>query len=116
MMTERNIQKMEALMNNEDFAEKVVAADSQDEVYRLFVANGVDASYEDYTAYLQESRNLLVHKGVITEDGELSAEALDTVSGGSYRGKALLTFAGLACLYYGALGPGAILILLALLH
>lgn len=115
-MTEQNIKKMEELLNTEDFAEKVTAANSQDEIYKLFAANGVDASYEDYMAYLQDSRNLLAQKGVITEDGELSAEALDAVSGGSARGRTLLTIAGLICVSAGALGPGAVLIFLALLH
>lgn len=115
-MTEQNIKKMEELLDTEDFAEKVAAANSQDEIYKLFAANGVDASYEDYMAYLQDSRNLLVQKGVITEDGELSVEALDAVSGGSARGRALLTIAGLVCVGAGALGPGAALVFLALLH
>ena len=110
MMNEANIKKMEELLNNEEFVQKVVDTGSYEKAYQLFIDNGVDASYEDFMAYIEECRKLMIEKGVISEDGELSVEMLDQVSGGG-KGGALLCWA-LACaaFYFGCPQAGALMV------
>ena len=82
MMNEMNIKKMEELLANEEFAQKTADAGSYENAYQLFTENGVDASYEDFMAYIEDCRKVMVEKGLISDNGELSVEMLDMISGG----------------------------------
>ena len=82
MMNEMNIKKMEQLLADEEFAQKIADAGSYEKAYELFAENGVDASYDEYMAYIEECHKDMVENGLLTEDGEMSAELLDMVSGG----------------------------------
>lgn len=82
MMNETMIKKMEELLSNEEFSRKFQDAGSYENAHKLFVENGVDVSYEEFAAYLEDCRKLMVEKGLISEDGELSEELLGAVSGG----------------------------------
>lgn len=103
-------------MANEEFVQKFNGADSREAAYQLLVDNGVDASYEDFLAYLQESRDFMLEKGLMSEDGELSPEMLDAVSGGSARGRAILTLTGVVCLCAGHPGLALGCFVLARFH
>lgn len=94
-MTEIHIKKLEELLANEELAQKITDAGSYEKAYQLLTENGFDASYDDFMAYIEESRKLLIDQGLITEDGELSIEMLDMVSGGG-KGLSIAYWAGAA--------------------
>ena len=50
MMNAANIEKMNALMANEEFTQKIADAGSYENAYALLAENGVDATYEEFTA------------------------------------------------------------------
>lgn len=112
MMNEMNIQKMEQLLRNEEFAQKISDAGSYDKAYQLFAENGMDASYEDFMAYIENYRKIMVEKGLISEDGELSAEMLEMVSGGG-KGGAFLCFVGAGVAAAAGQGGAAVVLILA---
>ena len=82
MMNENNINKINELLANEDFAKKIAEAGSYEKMYELLSAEGMDASYDEFIAYLEECRKAMVAQGLISEDGELSVELLEQISGG----------------------------------
>lgn len=111
MMNEMNIKKMEELLANEEFAQKMTEAGSYENAYQLFVENGVDATYEEFTAYLDDCRKLMEEKGLISADGELSVEMLEAVSGGRwYHSLVCFAIAGVA-LYFGQAEAGVLMII-----
>ena len=110
MMNAANIEKMNALMANEEFTQKIADAGSYENAYALLVENGVDATYEEFTAFLADCRAKMVENGMISEDGELGVELLDMVSGGG-KGKAIALFGLAAAAFYcGCPQAGALLI------
>lgn len=109
MMNETNIRKMEELLANEEFAQNIADAGSYENAYKLFSENGVDASYDDFMAYIEDCRNAMIEKGLISEDGELSAEMLDMVSGGG-KGGALLCFIGAGLCFASGQGGGGFML------
>ncbi len=110
MMNEKNIQKMNELLAQEAFAQKIQEAGSFENAYTLFTENGVDASYEDFMAYIESCREKMVHDGLISEDGELGVELLDMVSGGKwYQSLGCFALAGVA-FYCGAAEAGVLLV------
>ena len=97
MMNETNIKKMEELLAIEEFAQKIVDAGSYEKAHQLFVESGVEVSYDDFNAYIEETRQMMAERGLISPDGELSEELLSAVSGGRWYHTALLVgFGGLA--------------------
>lgn len=111
MMNEINIKKMEELLANEEFAQKIADAGSYEKAYQLLIENGMDTSYDDFMAYIEECRKTMVEKGLISEDGELSVEMLDKVSGGG-KGSAIFCWvlAGVA-FGFGCPQAGALMVL-----
>lgn len=105
MMTEINIQKMNELIHREGFAEKLQNAGSYENAYRLFSENGVDASYEEFMGLIEDSRKRMQEKEMISQDGELSEEMLELVSGGKWYHS--LACWGLAALAFAAGCPEA---------
>ncbi len=108
-MTTANIERMNTLIHDEAFVAKYAEAGNHEDAYKLLIEYGVDATYEDYLDYMAESEKVLVDKGMIDEDGELSAEMLEMVAGGG-KGKAVICFilAGVA-FYVGAPQAGVLL-------
>lgn len=90
-MNEMNVEKMEELLANEEFAQKVVDAGTYQKAYQLFAENGLDVSCEDFMEYVEDCRKVMTGKGLISENGEISVEMLDVVTGGVW-GKVLKTF------------------------
>lgn len=105
MMNETMIKKMEELLKNEEFAQKIKDAGSYENMHKLFVENGVDVTREDFMAYIEDCRKTMVEKGLMSEDGELSVELLEAISGG---GPFLNRLGGLTL---GIVGGGAAILL-----
>lgn len=95
MMNELTVKKMEALLNDEAFRAQFQNIDSREEIIRLFQDNGIEVTEEDFNAMAEQGIALLGEKGLISEDGELSPEMLEMVSGGGKFGT-LLLLGGLA--------------------
>ncbi|MBQ8398728.1 MAG: hypothetical protein IJX08_02040 [Clostridia bacterium] len=95
------IEKMEELLTNEDFAAKIEEAGSYENAHKLFVENGVDVSYEEFSSFIRQSGDAMKAHGYVSEDGELSAELLELVSGGGIGGKvaAIFTWVGAGVAY-----------------
>lgn len=111
MITEKNIQKMTELLTQEEFARKIQEAGSYENAYKLFAGNGVDASYEEFLAYIEGCREKMVRNGLIAEDGEMGVELLDMVSGGKwYQSLGCFVLAG-AAFYVGAPEAGVLLVI-----
>ena len=87
MMNEMNIKKMEELMTNVEFADKIENAGSYENAHKLFVEEGVAVSFEEYMELINSTESALKEAGHIGEDGELGPELLELVSGGGIAGK-----------------------------
>ena len=81
-MKEIAVNRMEELAVDQEFVTKFSEAESYEDAYQLLIENGVDCTYEEFREYLDEAETQLREKNLINEDGELSAEMLDMVSGG----------------------------------
>ena len=115
MMNETNIKKMEELLTNEEFAQKIADAGSYENAYKLFAEIGLEASYDDFMAYIEDCRKVMIENGLISEDGELSVEMLDMISGGGFWSKvggAVCCIGGVyVAARWGQVGAGATLLL-----
>lgn len=74
---EKRFQDASALLEKEDFLEKLKAIENDEECQKLFAENGVELSLEDIQLMVKESAQ------ASGENGELSADELENVSGGS---------------------------------
>ncbi len=115
-MTEMNYKKMYELIADEAFMQKLRNMNNTEAIYKLFSENGLDASYEDFMVDIKEAEKMVSTMNIASEDGELSPEMLDLVSGGSARGKKILTAAGIVCLCFGNGGLALACFGLAALH
>ncbi|MBQ6999999.1 MAG: hypothetical protein IJN67_02975 [Oscillospiraceae bacterium] len=102
MMNETSIKKMEELLANEEFAQKIADAGSYEKAYKLFTENGVDVSLDEFSEEIKKAELDLKNDGFICDDGEISAELLDMVSGGRSVAQAYKHFANSA--YYAVRG------------
>lgn len=84
MMNEMNAKKMEQLLNEESFFEKLKNVDSMEVAYQLFTDNGIDVSYDEFQVMISDSQNAMLQLGLLSEGGELDEDSLDTVSGGAH--------------------------------
>lgn len=84
MVDELNAKKMEELLQEDEFSDKVVEANSLEEVQALFSQKGVDVSIDDLREGIDKVRSVMVEKGLMSKDGELSEEMLELVSGGGW--------------------------------
>lgn len=69
-------EKMNELLSNQEFVEKLMSLETESEVQDMLAENGVDLSVEQIA---------MIKKGVasqLTESDELSDDALETVAGG----------------------------------
>ena len=109
MINDVEARKMNELMEDDAFAEKLAVANSLEEVHQLFVDNGVNVSLEEIQAGVAEIRSQMEEKGLVSEDGELSPEMLEMVSGGGwFKRIAKATLAGgTAVLAFGTGNVGA---------
>ncbi len=106
-MNENNINKINELMANEEFANKIMATESYEKAYPLFVDAGVTATYDEFMEYIESCREELKEKGMTAASGELGEDTLDQVSGGAKPGfgaYALWTAAAVGFIVGGPVG------------
>lgn len=114
MANAASIQRVEGLFGNPDFCEQFQHVHTQDEMLRVFNENGADLTAEELEEMKAQGMQLLRENGHVDENGEMSPELLDLVSGGGL-GKALLCWGAAAvCIYLGAAGPAVIFIIVGL--
>lgn len=76
----KNPEKLAELFQNEDFQEKVSAVETPEEFQKLLNENGLDYDLADVNEFGEKITKLA---GIIDdENGELSEDNLETVSGG----------------------------------
>ncbi len=71
-----NNAEFNALMENEQFVKEMLSAENSEQVQKLYADNGVELTMEE----VQEIGKIL---NTLDSDGELDADSLDNVSGGS---------------------------------
>lgn len=81
---EKRFQDASALLEKEEFLGKLNTVESDEECQKLFAEYGVELSIEDIQLMVKESAK------ASNEKGELSADELENVSGGSVTGCFLL--------------------------
>lgn len=109
---EKNAQ-LEKLMDDEEFAMKIANATSFEGMQKVFADAGVDISIGELIEMRDACAELYKEKGIISEDGELSPEMLEYVSGGKWGGWRYLkaAFAFGAAVLAGPSVAGAVLII-----
>ena len=83
-MKEITMEKIEALQNNEEFTSQMAAAKTMDDVLKTMNDNGIELTKEELEAGYEEVLNRCEEKGY-ANDGELTEEGLELVSGGFFR-------------------------------
>lgn len=84
MITREDTERINELMENEDFVKEVFSAGSEEGIIQLFAQEGVLLTKDDLR-YCEETAKNNPEFGVFFQDDELSEEALEAVNGGSFR-------------------------------
>lgn len=92
-MKENSVKKMEELMTDKEFVQRIASAGSYEKAYQLCVERGMDCSFEEFTEEIRKAEIDLITSGLISEDGEISEELMVAVSGGRNRAGAIQNFA-----------------------
>ena len=98
-MIETNIEKMQNLMNDPEFIAQLTSAKTTADGVLLFKEKGIHVTAAEIEAGYKKGMDYLENNGYI-QNGELSMDALEMVSGGSRFGY------GVAKLGAGAAGAG----------
>ena len=97
-----NIKKMEELLQDETFKAELETKETVEQVVALYNAYGVEVTEEEFEQLGDKGMELMKEKGLMDEEGELSPEMLEMVSGGGKIGKLfVLTALGIASAYVG---------------
>jgi len=72
--------KLEEMMKNEEFVKKMAQMDSDVEVAKLFKANDVEISAEEFEKFMDELNDYMENS---VDEKEISENELDKVAGGS---------------------------------
>lgn len=91
---EKRFQDASALLEKEEFLEKLKGVNTDEECQKLFADNGVELSIDDIRMMVEESAKA-------AKTGELSDEDLDNVSGGI-----IITASTAACFVVGSAAIG----------
>lgn len=89
-VVEKRFEEAGVLLEKEEFLGKLSKVENDEACQKLFAEYGVDLSVEDIRLMVKESAN------ASSENGELSAEQLENVSGGSVFGCFLIGTAAVA--------------------
>lgn len=102
---EQLVQKIIASVNeNGAFARAFVAAENVADLQKVLSDNGFTVSAEDIEAMFHEGVNEILVANNPDDDGEISEDQLDDVSGGGFfRGSCRLLVSGAAAFGYGCL-------------
>ncbi len=110
---ETMIRKLNELSEDERFAESLKNAETYDDASKVMAEFGIDLSGEDLEKMIVGTRNYIAENGFMN-DGELTEEGLEMVSGGiRVRGRSYLYMgveAAAVCAIIGgvAVGPAAL--------
>lgn len=74
--------KLQELLKDEEFSRRVILATSLTEEVNLLKEYGIEISEAELQSYGEQAMDILKEDGFISEDGELSDEILEQVSGG----------------------------------
>ena len=74
------MEKLGALLANEDFCQKFISCTTKQEAYKLFADNGSDLTEEEINGLALQIKALT--QKLIENDGELSEEDLEQIAGG----------------------------------
>ena len=108
-MNNTKIMKMDSLLNDDAFVNQLQEVSSRNDLLTLFRAHGVDVTDEEFQDMAQEGCTILKEIGHLSDDGELSPELLDLVSGGARWGAALLCFVLAAASAYVGYPQGTVI-------
>lgn len=81
-MTKALQANLERVFAREDFQREVSSAHTMEDVFDLLHKNGIDLSDDDIDYCMDQAETVMKENGYLTEDGELSEEMLEIVSGG----------------------------------
>ena len=101
------IEKLGALLANEDFCQKFIACTTKQEAYKLFADNGSDLTEEEINGLALQLKALT--QKLIENDGELSEEDLEQIAGGGTVEVALTTLFVAPAGIGAAAGVGALI-------
>ena len=94
-MTNEMTTKIRELMSDEEFFETVMNDNlSAEELHELLKEHDVEISAEELVELSKQGVNQIVEAGYITEDGELSEDALEAVAGGGKKAGKTMIVAG----------------------
>jgi hypothetical protein len=93
---EQKIAKMNEILVNPEVQAQLRTVEGSEEIYKIFVENGVDFTPEEFEQVL-----ITIGRMEATKDGELSEEDLDEVAGGIWE--------ALAALVTGPIGTGVLI-------
>ena len=92
-----DIKKMEALLQDEGFKAEMETKENVEQIVALYNAYGVEVTEEEFAQLADKGLELMKENGFMDEEGELSPEMLEMVSGGGKAGKIfVLTVLGIA--------------------
>ncbi len=74
--------KLQELLKDEEFSRRVILATSLTEEVNLLKEYGIEISENELQSYGEQAMDILKEDGFISEDGELSDDILEQVSGG----------------------------------
>ena len=83
------MEKLGALLTNEDFCQKFIACTTKQEAYKLFADNGSDLTEEEINGLALQLKALT--QKLIENNGELSEEDLEQIAGGANIKSAITT-------------------------
>ena len=84
MITREDNERINKLMEDEDFVKEVFNAGSEENIIKMFAQKGVLLTKEDLR-YCEESAKKNPEFSVLFQDEELSEETLEAVNGGSFK-------------------------------
>lgn len=83
MTTEEKYLRIEEMLKtNEAFAGRVADCSTTAEVRAMFAAEGIDLTEAELAQAIENATACMKSNGLMSEDGELTSEALDMVAGG----------------------------------
>ena len=108
-MTETMTLKLNQLLDDAQFNQEVSTAETWEDMQDVLHKNGVDLSEDDIAYCIQNAEIAMKETGFLTEDGELTEQSLELVSGG--KGGGFVVFGGVWValgIAYKVLGTAAI--------
>lgn len=84
MISEAVCKRIDELFEDEMFCNEIEKATSKEEIHQVLVENGVEIEFDDFVEGIEGGKQALKDNGYINNNGELSEELLQMVSGGGW--------------------------------